>query len=398
MKKSIILKKITLWVLLLCTAPVFSQLPVEGQEVIAKGLGAIINGDEAKASDDALASALRNAVEQVVGTMIESSALVQNYQVVEDRIYNRTYGYVQSYDVISQNRRGDNILETTIKAIVKKNNLETDLTAIGLLISRKNKPRVMVLVDEKNMQQHYTYHHLDLNSTATALMNRFMEKGFSLVDAEVVKQKLQKDAVLAAISGDAASAQAIAQESGAEVLIIGSASSRAASSSPGVVRDAGLISCQANVNIRAVRADDGSIIAAVAKSAAAVHVEQLTGGAQALQKAADMAGEELISKILQVWQSDVYSGTTVQMRILNIPSFNDLLQFKNMLKTYARGVQNVYQRDYSGGAALLDVDVKGSANQLAEELAVKDFNPYKVDIVNLAQNTIVLKMSIRASQ
>ncbi|MCB0259660.1 MAG: hypothetical protein KDE62_08070, partial [Calditrichaeota bacterium] len=70
--------------LLLGSAFLFAQGGDDEQEVIAKGLGAIIAGDEAKASDDALASALRNAVEQVVGTMIQSNTLVENYQLVED--------------------------------------------------------------------------------------------------------------------------------------------------------------------------------------------------------------------------------------------------------------------------------------------------------------------------
>jgi hypothetical protein len=40
------------------------------QEVISRGMGLILSGDEAKAEDDAIAGALRNAVEQVIGTMI----------------------------------------------------------------------------------------------------------------------------------------------------------------------------------------------------------------------------------------------------------------------------------------------------------------------------------------
>ncbi len=398
MKKTFLLIQAVLIAACMLFTTLQAQEVLDGQEVVAKGLGAIINGDEAKAADDALGSALRNAVEQVVGTMIESSTLIQNYQVVEDRIYNRTQGYVQTYEVLSQTKRGDNILETTIRAVVKKGNLEEDLAAIGLLLSRKNKPRIMVLVDERNMHHHYFYYNVDLNTSATEITNKFLEKGFKFVDAAVIKNKLNKDAVMAAISGDAASAQVIARESGAEVLLIGSAISRAARASSGVIRDAGMVSCQASLNLRAVRADDGSIIATAANQAAAVHVDQIAGGTQALIKASGMAAEELIGKILKVWESDVYSGATVQVRVLNIPSFNDLIRFKNMIQTYARGVQNIYQRDYSGGAALLDIELKGNANQLAEELAVKSFDPYNVDIVNVSQNTIVLKLGMTASQ
>jgi len=365
------------------------------QEVIAKGLGAVIGNDEAKAYDDALASALRNAVEQVVGTMIQSNVLVENYQVVEDRIYSNTRGYVKSYQVINQENRGNNIVETTIRAVVKKSNLENDLNAIGLLISQKNKPRVMVLIDEVNMNQHYYYYdNRDLNTTANELTNKFLEKGFTFVDQNVVAQKLQRDAALAAVEGDANAARAIAKESGAEVLIVGKALSKEASGGPAVLQQSGMVSCQATINLRAVRADDGSIIATTSKQAAAVHVDNITGGTQALIKASDLAAEELTKKILDTWQKDVYSGTTVQMRVMDVPSFNDLVKFKNMVKTYVRGVQEVYQRDYSANTAVLDIDVRGDAQQVAEELALKDFTPYQVNVVNVSQNSLVVKLNL----
>jgi len=110
------------------------------QEVISRGMGAIISGDEAKATDDAIASALRNAVEQVIGTMIQSDVLVQNYQTIEDRIYSQTQGYVERYQVLSKSKTSDTILEVSIKATVRKGNLKDNLEALGLLITRKGKP------------------------------------------------------------------------------------------------------------------------------------------------------------------------------------------------------------------------------------------------------------------
>lgn len=366
----------------------------EEQEVVAKGLGAIIGGDQAKAADDALASALRSAVEQVVGTMVQSNVLVENYQVVEDQIYSRTQGYVKSYQVLSQTPRDNTIMEVTVRAIVKKSNLENDLNAIGLLIQQKNKPRIMVLVDEKNMDSHYYYDHYDLNTTANQLTNKFLEKGFTFVDKEVVLRKLQRESVQAALDGDTRSAESIARESGAEVLIMGKAVAKEASGGPAVLRQSGMVSCQATLNLRAVRADDGTIIAVTSQQAPAVHVDNVTGGTQALTKAADLAANDLTTKILKVWQQDVYSGTTIQMRVMEVPSFADLSKFRDMLKTHVRGVQNVYQREYSGGTALLDLDVRANASQVADELGRKDFSPYRVQVVNFSQNYLVIKLNL----
>lgn len=374
-------------------SPSFSAAPGDQQEVIARGVGLIMGGDLAKAEDDAKNSALRNAVEQVIGTMIQSDVLVQNYQTIEDNIYSQTQGYVQSFSVINKAQRGDNILEVTIKAVVKKGDLKNDLEAIGVLIARKGKPRLMVLIDEKNMDEHYYSWSVDMNTSENEIMNDLIGKGFPFVDRDVVMRKLQKDMVLAALNGDEAAASSIASQTGAEVLLIGKAVSKPASGGPAVLKQAGMVSCQASISLRAVRADDGTILVTSSKQAAAAHIDQLTGGTQALQKAAKIAADDLSDKIISRWQKDVYSGTTINLRLLNVETFSDLMKFKGMLPLYVRGVQKVFQRDYSQNTALFDLDVRGSANQIAEELALKDFSPYRVEVISVTQNTIVAKLN-----
>jgi len=368
------------------------QMELPYQEVIANGRGAIINNDLAKAEDDAVASALRNAVEQVIGTMIQSDVLVQNYQTIEDRIYSQSRGYVERYEVLGKTKEGEYVLVVTIKALVRKGNLKDNLAALGLLITRKGKPRVMVIVDEKNMDTHYYSWSIDMNTTENEIMNDLLEKGFPFVDREASMRKIEKDAVMATLEGDATAAVAIATQSGAEVLIVGKAVSKVAASGPSALAQAGMISCQATVNLRVLRADDGTIIATTSQQSAAAHIDQLSGGTQALKKAAKLAAEDLSGKIVDRWQKDVYSGTTINLRLMNVESYSDLIKIKNMLPYYVRGVQNVYQRDYSQNTALFDLDVRGTANQVAEELVMKDFSPYTIEVVNVTQNTIVARL------
>ncbi len=377
---------------ILLRIPTVAQQVEAEQSVIVKGVGVILAGDEAKAEDDAIANALRMAVEQVVGTLIQSDVLVRNYQVVESNIYSQSRGYVKTYRILNKARRGENILEVTIEAVVKKSDLESDLQALGLLMSRKGMPRLMVLVEERNIDEYHTLFQMDMNTTETELMNVLMSKGFTFVDRNVVMQKIKRDAVRAAIEGDRNSAKAIALESGAELLIIGKAVSKPASNVPSVVRQAGLVSVQATLNLRAIRSDDGRIIATTTQQAAAAHIDPLNGGTRALQKAARLAAEDLTRKIVQVWQKDVYTGTTIQIRILDIPSYADLIRFRNMLKSFVRGVNNIYQREFTGTVALLDVEVTGKASQIAEELVLKDFSPYRVEVLNVSQNALVIKL------
>lgn len=363
------------------------------QEVIARGMGAVIAGDVAKAEDDAVANALRNAVEQVIGTMVESEVLVRNYQTIEDRIYSYSKGYVEQYQILSKSQRGETIYEVTIKAVVKKGSIKDNLEALGLLMSRKGKPRLMVIVDEKNMDYHHYYGWaIDMNTSENEVMNVLLGKGFPFVDRDAAMQKLQKDMVVAALEGDETAAQSIANQSGAEVLLIGKAVSKAASGGPSVLAQAGMVSCQATLNLRALRADDGTILATTSQQSAAAHIDQLTGGTQALQKAARVAAEDLSAKIVDRWQKDVYGGTTINLRLLNVETYSDMVRVKNMFPHYIRGVLNIYQRDFSQKTAVFELEVKGSATSVAEEMALKDFSPYRIEVINVTQNTIIAKL------
>src|SRR5689334_7847830 len=67
------------------------------QTVTAEGMGVPSGGDKAKARDQAIDNALRRAVEQTVGTLIESSTATDNYEVLDDRIYTQARGFVKSY-------------------------------------------------------------------------------------------------------------------------------------------------------------------------------------------------------------------------------------------------------------------------------------------------------------
>jgi hypothetical protein len=183
------MKSLILCILFSISTLLYAQQSQEAQQVIANGLGAILAGDEVKAREDAISAALRNAVEQVVGTMIESDVLVENYQTVEDKIYTRTTGYVQQYDIISTNKQADNVLEVTVRATVKLSDLRSDLQAIGVLISRKGKPRTMVLIDERNITTNYHQLIADLNTTETTIMNELMNMGFPFVDAVQAKKE-----------------------------------------------------------------------------------------------------------------------------------------------------------------------------------------------------------------
>jgi len=374
--------------LVLLSIPAISA---EVKEVIATGMGNIIAGDIAHAKDDAVEDALRNAVEEAVGTLISSQSLVENYQLVEDRIYSESSGYVKSYKIISKTKSADTYT-VKIKAKVKLANLEKDLVAIGLIIKRKGMPRMMVIIDERTIGVYdYADYWINMNISENTIIDCFKEKGFHFVDQAVAKRNVDREKALAAIAGNDAMATAIGLTYKAEVVIVGKAIAKTASGASDVL--GGMKSCQANISARAINVDNGKILATGMENAAKVHIDEVTGGNQALEEAAKKFSDKLIRKILKEWVGELSGTTTIQLVVNGLKSFDDLDDFTTALKYYIRGVKDVHTRDFVAGVAILDVETKGSAKGLARELKKKDLKDFTVKVTGVSANRVSIEIS-----
>ncbi len=364
----------------------------EAKEVVASGLGSIIVGDVAHARDDAIEDALRKGIEQVLGLIIESETLVENYQLIEDNIFSKTQGYVQKYDVIREGKRNEQLYEVTVRAIVKMTDLKNDLEGIATLMRRKNTPRMMVIVEERNIGEApglFHYIDADMNTAETALMETFMAKGFRFVDQATVKRNLKREQAAAILEGDVAQAVALGRTVGAEVVLTGKALAKATVTE---AFDTKIRSQQATVSVRAIRTDTGDILATGSGQGAFPHIDDVVGGTKAIQQACEKLSENLIGQILDRWQVDVSEGTTVTLKVRGVSTLSQLTKFKSALKYYVRGLSSVVQRDWYEGFATLEVVMTGSAEDLAQRLSDKDIEGIRVRVVGMSQNSVTVEL------
>jgi len=366
-----------------------TALPSSGnvKEVIADGMGSIISGDIAKAKDDAVADALRNAVETTVGMLISSETLVKNFQTVDDRIYSHSTGYISSYEVVSESH-DKYTYKVKVKAVVKMANIKDDLAAIGLLLARKGKPRMMVLIQEINLDRENFG--VELNVAENTVMDKFISNGFTFIDKNVISAKVSKDKMLAAASGDAEMAKAIGAVGRAEVIIVGKAVSRVARGTSSLLGD--MKSCQAEISLKAINVDNGEIIAVVSKHAAAVHIDETAGGNAAIKKAANLAAGELMNKILNRWSSEVSNAQRIELTVYGFKSFDEMYLFKRELQGYIRGIKDISSHGFQGGASSMEVKVEGNAQFLADEIYKKQLPSFKIEIKSQSPNKLVLRV------
>src|SRR5262249_48687748 len=104
-----------------------------------EGIASIGKGDAAAARDKAIDGALRKAIEQVVGTLIECETMTQKHQVLNDSIYSRTKGLVRDHKVVSERHDGP-LYRVTVAATVAVGEVKGDLQSLGLLSPGTRKP------------------------------------------------------------------------------------------------------------------------------------------------------------------------------------------------------------------------------------------------------------------
>ena len=101
------------------------SIPDEVVDVVVTGSGF--------SPDEAEKDALRNAVETVVGQYVGTSVVVENDELIEDKILTYSAGFVETYDRIGEpRRRDDGLVSIKIKATVKRSQLVRKLQSVSI--------------------------------------------------------------------------------------------------------------------------------------------------------------------------------------------------------------------------------------------------------------------------
>jgi len=345
----------------------------------SQGVAAIVQGNLDISRDKAIEDALRNAVEQATGSLIENETLVENYQLLSDKIYSQSKGYVQSYEVLDE-KAEEGLYRVTIQATVASGELKNDLRALNILMRQVRKPRVMVLFEDILSQ--------DVNTgrlAEDAVSKVLLERGFKLVDADVVRRNLGQDGVRGLLAGDQRVAAVIGDKYGAEMLLIGTAQ---ATTNEVTIGDIKINSNQAVVSAKLVRADTGEVKVSETRQAAKPHVNSLTGKQMAIAEASEYLANDMIDRMIDIFQEQVYNIANVNLTIYGLQGYAHLQQVIQLISDNVRGIKEIYQRNYTMGTADLEVELTGSTQSLAADLTTRTFGNYRFEIKESTHNQL----------
>ena len=380
--------------LLLCVSQVFAQ--EEEKVVTSEGVAVVQGANMDIARDAAISDAQQRAVEQAIGILIDSQTQVENFQVISDNILSQTKGYIKSYNVVREVKE-DNLLRVSITAHVSLGKLSDSLSAIGILMGQVHKPRTMILVAEQNIGQEWhawwwygpgAVHaqQSDMAITDNTLMDKFVEKGFEMIDHQAASQDIKVTQAYNVQDLSVQQARTLGSQAHAEVVITGKGLAKLYGNVGG-----GLKSVQADLSLRAVRTDTGQVLATATTHAAAVHISEITAGNDALKKAATEAAEQLTTKILAQYSKEVGGTRSVNITVSGLNK-TQFVKFKDVLRNQVRGIKGLNERSFQNGVAKMSVDSKSSAQIISDELSLKDFSAFAVEVISSTANQLELRV------
>jgi hypothetical protein len=383
-----------IWIIVfIClSADVFAsgQAPVV---VDVEGFADIQGGRREQARENALHNAFRMAIEQVVGVMITSKTVVQDTQLLQDKIYSKSSGFIKTYTITRESFE-NNGCRLQVRATVSTAHLQQGLDEAKLLSIKMGKPRLAVIISERNITADPALSSADSparSDIAESVIQDFLQKKeYNMVDRETLVALARQEGSLSA--GDAAIPQEaaiqVASRGGAEIMVIGQAVAKAGATplSWTTMRPS-----QAQVTAKVVDADTGQIIASHSTSAVSAHVNPAAAGAEAIRNASRELAEILDRQILAAWRQRVVGPRTARVVIRGV-AFDDISRLRELMKQRLNSVEETLERGYRNGALTLDVEINGTPRELAEEMGRVDMKGFRSRVLSYTGNTLNLQL------
>lgn len=344
--------------LLILVSPVYAAK--QSQKVIrvhAEGAAVIIEGRKNEARESARREMIRNAIDNAVGTYVDSVTRIENYQVVSDKLFTQSQGLVKAMDV--QREWTDENSMYHIEAYCSVVEVILDERLGPAVIDALGNPRILIWIDNPTVKHE--------------VQKIFENAGFMIINPEHAARLQNIDEEFARGVNDPVKLRDAARNFRADVIITGE------SNSSTVLKQKlwghTLYKVASSVRLEAFLADTAQTIGSENFSWAPAKQKDGSlsfgeGSAKGLTFCAKKAANSIVNKVaygLTAGHEGNRTGHVVKVIITDI-DFGSARKLQDRLGSVPT-VSSVNRRSYRNGSELeLDVTFKGSADDLANAI------------------------------
>ncbi len=345
------------------------------QEVVVKGVG--------QDKNSALRDASRNAVEQVVGTYIDSKTLISKNVVALDEIYAKAQGFVRNVTVLDSKQTNDG-WEVTARVDVNTNP-DSQLMSRVAMIAQLNDPRIGVNIyyygDVETFEQREKY----LAMCVGAINENLIKQGFTHV---VIPEKSEIGKI---------SENEFRKFGNVDFLVTGKMDLHTNAvmlprytdytneNYKGNTIATGLQRSLAELDIKVIRADTQEVVGEFRVEGDAMQNEINRSENAAVSLASARAAEK-VKAIFSRTASAVDGNVQIVVRT---GSYDQVMKLEKALKETA-GIDNVSLKKYENGKGILFVNTSLQANQIFRQL--KTSSGLNVFMENSSANLLEISM------
>ncbi len=365
------------------------------KQLSAVGTGKIRGGNVAVARDEAIESGLWDAVEQETQRLLSPTAVVSHFQSLSAHIFSQSEAFIQNYKVLTESKVG-RLYRVVVEVTVLTNTVRNKLESIGVLASETDLPKIILLLSEKNVGwpvPHFTWQQdaiTDPMLTVEAGLRRAFEgRGFTVLQVDSGNDLETPQEPFGVTRPTDEMALRWAAQVGADIAVLGTA----VAERTGNVSGTGMHAVEARLSLRVLQVNSGAAVGSFQATNAAVHDDETIAGTKALGLATSDISSELIRQVSASWRGETRQTTVVKLFVTGIDKYADFVQLRKTLKDEITGTKNVYLRGIRTDDAQVDVEIQGTAEGLAEELVLKNFDRFGINVLEVGRDTITLDLT-----
>lgn len=336
----------------------------------------------------ALANAFVNAVQLAIGVQVKSETIVENAQLIKDKIYAKSEGYVKKWEVVEERKEGESFY-VKIKAWIGKGELNKELFLNGIDVEQVydwiGKPRILVMVTD------YIDGKPALSSFAqTEIESLLKGRGITILSSQQLTAIQKRDATLSFDNPD--KAIALGARFGAEIVITGkSVANYSRTLDIGGFKQ---IFYSTQVDVKAYRTSTAEILMSKAYTEIPGDADTSSMGkhdaaVRSIQNMVKGNGKDIVFQIVKNWYEGMSKAKTYQVIVTGIK--NSELTALIASLTSLQDVVSVVKRSYNRGTAEVDIEFNGIQSTLSEAIE----NYPKVPLILVSEEPYRISLEVR---
>ncbi len=303
----------------------FAQLDFSSSYEVSAEVG-VIGNDFVKARKKAVKVALRLALEQDLREILGNDEFERNLQEMQRVLkvyskYVKSYRFLEAYDDLVD-------LKSSVKLEVNlfQDAISQTLSQNGIVVGLEDLEQVVILINESNLSSKGGSLLFETVPISEILLTRsFVEAGIPVVSRSSLRYEIPKKLILGAMDGNIAAAVEIGSQVGADIVIIGNATS---SSTVGV-GIANVKKVRVGLNVKAISSRQSVVVAAKSDFATASENEIVTSEIEAFRRAGKKMTEFLVPAIKKHWKPS-YKSKEVQRPVPPVSTTENPMSFGDL--------------------------------------------------------------------